>query len=156
MARRPKLIAAFVAVYLLGIATPILMQRPIAALGHTIGGREEVSRKTSPDGVLDAVVIQINPGAFSSYLYHLFLVPKGARVDADWTDTPIVYTSEGDPLTVNWDKPHFLTVTTGNSHVQLFANLWYSKRVPDYYVELTLAETGKHYLQQNGKLRTQQ
>ena len=156
MARRLKLTAAFFAVYLFGIATPYLVQRPIAALGRSIGGREEFSRKTSPDGVLDAVVIQINPGAFSSYLYHLFLVPKGAQVDANWADAPIVYTSEGDPLWVNWERPHFLTVTTGDSHVQLFANLWYSKRVPDYYVELTLAETGKHYLQQNGKLRGQQ
>ena len=120
MARRPKLIAAFFAVYLFGIATPYLVQRPIAALGRSIGGRQEFSRKTSPDGVLDAVVIQINPGAFSSYLYHLFLVPKAAQVDANWTDAPIVYTSEGDPLTVNWEKPHFLTVTTGDSHVQLF------------------------------------
>jgi len=102
------------------------------------------------------VVIQINPGAFSSYLYHLFLVPKGRKVEADWSDVPIVYTSEGDPLIVNWEKPHFLTVTTGDSHVQLFSNLWYSRRVPDYYVELTLAGTGKHYLQENGKLRGQQ
>lgn len=77
-------------------------------------------------------------------------------MDANWTDDPIVYTSEGDPLMVNWEKPHFLTVTTGDSHVQLFANLWYSKRVPDYYVELTLAETGKRYLRENGKLRGQQ
>jgi hypothetical protein len=146
MARRPKLIAAFFAVYLFGIATPFLVQRPIAALGHSIGGREEFSRKTSPDGVLDAVIIEINPGAFSSYLYHLFLVPKGAQVDANWTDDPIVYTCEGDHLMVNWEKPHFLTVTTGDSHVQLFANLWYSKRVPDYYVELALGQAGKHYL----------
>lgn len=128
----------------------------MAALGHSIGGREVISRKTSPDGVLDAVIIQINPGAFSSYLYHLFLVPKGAQVDANWTDDPIVYTSEGDALTVNWEKPHFLTVTTGDSHVKFFGNLWYDKRVPDYYVELTLAETSKHYLQENGKLRGQQ
>jgi hypothetical protein len=41
MARRLKLIAAFFAVYLFGIATPYLVQRPIAALGHSIGGREE-------------------------------------------------------------------------------------------------------------------
>ena len=112
MARRPKLIAAFFAVYLFGIATPYLVQRPIVALVHSLGGRKEFSRQTSPNGVLDAVVIQINPGAFSSYLYHLFLVPKGAQVDAFWADGPIVYTSEGDPLTVNWDKPHFLAVTT--------------------------------------------
>jgi hypothetical protein len=156
MARRPKLIAAFVAVYLCGIATPYLARYPILVLGHSIGSREEISRKTSPDGVLDAVVMHINPGAFSSYLYHLFLVPKGSKVDANWSDSAIVYTAEGDPLIVNWEKPHFLSVTTGDSHVQVFGNLWYSKRVPDYYVELTLAETGKHYLQPNGKLRGQQ
>lgn len=156
MARRPELIAAFFSVYLFGIATPYLVQPPIAALGRSIGGREEFSRETSPDGVLDAVVIQINPGAFSSYFYHLFLVPKGAKVDGYWIDAPIVYTSEGDPLMVNWEKPHFLTVATGDSHVQLFANLWYSQRLPDYYVELTLAETGKHYFQQNGTLRGEQ
>jgi len=49
-----------------------------------------------------------------------------------------------------------LTVSTGDSHVKFFGNLWYSKRVPDYYVELTLAESGRHYLQENGKLRGQQ
>jgi hypothetical protein len=156
MARRPKLIAGFFAVYLFGIATPYLAQYPIAVLGHSSEGREEFSRKTSPDGVLDAVVIEINPGAFSSYLYHLFLVPKGSKVDANWSDYPVVYTSEGDPLIVNWKESHFLTVITGDSHVQFFGNLWHSKRVPDYYVELTLAETGKHYLQGNGKLRGQQ
>jgi hypothetical protein len=156
MASRPKLTAAFFAIYLFGIATPYLAQYPMAVLGHSIGGREEFLRKTSPDGVLDAVVIQINPGAFSSYFYHLFLVPKGMKVAADWSDVPIVYTSEGDPLMVNWEKPHFLTVNTGDSHVKFFGNLWYSRRVPEYYVELSLAETGRHYLQGNGKLRGQQ
>ncbi|MGA7928026.1 MAG: hypothetical protein WCA20_18810, partial [Candidatus Sulfotelmatobacter sp.] len=68
---------------------------------------------------------------------------------------PIVDTSEGDAITVNWEKPHFLTVSTGDSHVRLYGNLWYSKRVPDYYVELTLSTAGRHYLQENGKLRGQ-
>jgi hypothetical protein len=41
---------------------------------------------------------------------------------------------------VNWGKPRFLIVTTGNSHLHFFADPWYSNRVPDGYVELTLAE----------------
>jgi hypothetical protein len=67
------------------------------------------------------------------------LVPKGAKAEGLSADPPIVDTSEGDAITVNWEKAHFLTVGTGNSHVKFFGNLWYSKRVPDYYVELTLS-----------------
>ncbi len=150
---RTKLTLILLAAYMLGISTPYAAQYALAVVGHHIGGREEFSRQTSPDGVIDAVVIQVNPGAFSSYFYFLYLVPKGAKADNVLGDPAIVRTSEGDPLITSWEKSHFLSVNTGNSHIQFFGNLWHSNRVPDYYVELSLAETGKHYLQQNGKLR---
>jgi hypothetical protein len=105
--------------------------------------------------VIDAVVISADPGAFSSVFYFLYLVPKGAKADAILGDPSIAFTSEGDPMIVSWERPRFLSVNTGNSHVQYFRNLWHSNRVPDYYVELSLAETGKHYLQPNGKLRAE-
>ena len=153
---KTKRILILIAVYMLGIATPYATQYALTVIGHHISGREEFSRQTSPDGVLDAVVIQVNPGAFSSYFYFLYLVPKGAKADKILGDPAIVQTSEGDPLIINWEKPHFLSVNSGNSHIQFFGNLWDSNRVPDYYVELSLAESGKHYLQQNGKLRAEQ
>ena len=156
MAQRTKLVVAFFAVYLFGIATPFLTHYILAVVVQSTVGEEEFSRKTSPDGVLDAVVMQYNPGAFSSYIYYLYLVPKGAKAATHSGDPAIVNTSEGDPVVINWEKPHFLSVSTGDSHVKFFGNLWYSERVPNYYVELTLAETGKHYLQDNGKLRGQQ
>jgi hypothetical protein len=154
MTRRPLLILAFIAIYIFGIATPYLARYPLALIRPAISGVKEFSRQTSPDGVLDAVVIQDNPGAFSSYLYDLYLVPKGAKAEGLSADPPIVDTSEGDAIRVNWEKAHFLTVSTGDSHVKFFGNLWYSKRVPDYYVELTLT-AGRHYLQENGRLRGQ-
>jgi hypothetical protein len=155
MTRRPLLILAFITIYIFGIATPYLVRYPLALIRPSISGVKEFSRQTSPDGVLDAVVIQDNPGAFSSYLYDLYLVPKGAKAEGISADSPIVDTSEGDAITVNWEKPHFLTVSTGDSHVRFFGNLWYSKRTPDYYVELTLSTAGRHYLRENGKLRGQ-
>ncbi len=155
MTRRPPLILTFIAAYIFGVATPYLLRYPLALIRPTISGVKEFSRQTYPDGVLDAVVIQDNPGAFSSYLYDLYLVPKGAKAEGLSADPPIVDSSEGDAITVNWEKAHFLAVSTGDSHVKFFGNLWYSKRVPDYYVELTLSAAGKHYLQENGKLRGQ-
>ena len=155
MTRHPQFVLASIAIYIFGIATPYLARYPLALIRPAISGVREFSRQTSPDGVLDAVVIQDNPGAFSSYLYDLYLVPKGAKAEGVSAAPPIVDTSEGDAITVNWEKPHFLTVSTGDSHVRFYGNLWYSKRVPDYYVELTLSTAGRHYLQENGKLRGQ-
>lgn len=112
------LILALIAVYIFGIATPYLARYPLALIRPAISGVKEFSRHTSPDGVLDAVVIQDNPGAFSSYLYDLYLVPKGAKAESFSADPPVVDTSEGDPITVNWEKAHFLAVSTGDSHVR--------------------------------------
>ena len=152
MTLRRKLIIGFVFVYLLGIGTPYLTWFAFARMGQLMAGEEEFSRQTSPDGILDAVVIRRNPGAFSSYLYELYLVPKGRKAGED---PAIVNTSEGDAIRVDWDKAHFLGVNTGNSHIKFFGNLWYSNQAPNYYVELTLSNAGKHYLQDNGKLRGQ-
>jgi len=153
MALRIKFLATCLAIYLAGIATPYVANYSLAMLAGTSVGKAECSRKTSPDGILDAVVIQYNPGAFSSYLYSLYLVPKGTTVNTNVGDPPIVQTAEGDTLIAAWTKPHFLSINYGNSHVKFFGNLWYSKRLPNYYVELIPEENGRHYLQENGTLR---
>jgi hypothetical protein len=51
------------------------------------------------------------------------LVPRGSKVSYFKSDTYIVNTSEGNELTVNCQKPHFLEVNTGNAHIKWFANL---------------------------------
>jgi len=139
--------------YGLGIATPYITWYGLHALWPAVAGRE-MSRATSPDGVLDAVVIEDDPGAMSSFIYYLYLVPKGAKVSHSKSDPYVVNTSEGDELKISWTKLHFLEVRPGNAHVKWFANLWYSDKFPNYYVELRLAmDPTKTYLQPDGRLR---
>jgi hypothetical protein len=142
--------------FLLGVASPYLGYWGFARfIQPALGGHDEVLRLTSPDGVLDAVVMRVNPGAFSSFLYNLYLVPKGTR-KIEGIEEPILRTVESDAPTVRWEKSHFLTIDIGDSHVPSFANLWYSTKVNDYCVELTLSgASGKHYLKDNGRLRTE-
>jgi hypothetical protein len=151
--KRKTAVIVLILVYILGVATPYITYFGFGLLGRFWGSDREFSRVTSPDGVLDAVVLQDNPGAFSSFIYYLYLVPKGGEAGTFNGDPAIVNTSEGDALRVNWENPHFLNVDTGNSHVKFFGNLWYSKKVNDYYVQLTLTPSGRNYLQPNGKLR---
>jgi hypothetical protein len=153
MKKRWSLLVAF----LLGLITPYLVEFGSGQIGrlYFADGEKEVFRSTSPDGRLDAVVIQNNPGAFSSFQYFLYFVPKGTRV-RDVPDNPaIVSTSEGDELKVLWTSPHFIAVDPGNSHVKFFANYWYSARMPNYGVELDYAQSpSRHYLRPDGSFHS--
>jgi hypothetical protein len=95
--------------YLVGVASPYIVPNVIG--WALFGSGHEMSRKTSPDGVLDAVVIENDPGAMSSFIYYLYLVPKGEKVSSH-RDPYIVNTSEGEELKTNWQKPHFLVDAT--------------------------------------------
>jgi hypothetical protein len=153
MTRTAKVVSAVVAAYLIGVVTPYFASYVFAFSARTLIGEEELTRTTSPDGALDAVVIEDHPGAWGTISYGLFIVPKGARADTFRGDPVMVVSSEGDPLKPNWVRPHFLSVDAGNAHVKFFGNLWRSERLADYYVELTIADTGRRYLQEDGRLR---
>lgn len=52
-----------------------------AGCGNAVG-RDEVARVTSPDGALDAVLIETNGGATTSFGYDVEVVPHAAKADA--------------------------------------------------------------------------
>jgi hypothetical protein len=151
---KEKILLLIIFVFLLGAASPYLCYWAFYRFVQpSLGGRDEVVRITSPDGVLDAVVMRVNPAAFSSFLYDLYLVPTGTK-KIEGIEDPILHTSEGDAPTIRWEKSQFFTVDAGDSDVTYFGNLWYSTKGNDYYVELTGA-SGKHYLKENGRLRSE-
>jgi len=151
--QRRNVVLLTVLAYILGVSSPYVSLWGFKRFVQPkFGGHDEVGRLTSPDGVIDAVVMRVNPGAFSSFLYNLYLVPKGTR-KIEGVEAPILSTSGGDAPTVRWDKSHFLTVDTDDSQIMSFGNLWYSQKVNDYYVELSLLPaSGKHYLRDDGRL----
>lgn len=143
-----------ISAYVLGIASPYIAYWGWAAVNRRLWPGEQISRLTSPDGVLDAVVVRVDKGALGSNLYYLYIVPRGTGNVESSGEDPMMETSEGDELKVRWEKPHFLAVDIADSHVKSFVNLWYSKKVDDYFVELVLSSSnGKHYLQDSGRLR---
>lgn len=146
--KKERAVILIIVAFCLGVSTHYLTD---LALQHAIGSiaEEELSRATSPDGRVDAVVTEANPGAFSSFVHNIYIVPKGEKAQRSG-DPAIVSTIRGDDPKVAWQSPHFLNVNVGNSHVTFFGNVWYSEKVPNYFVELTLSAS--HYLQPNGEL----
>lgn len=147
------LLSAFV----LGLLTPYVAEFSCGQIGRLFfaGGEKELLRSTSPDGRLDAIVMQNNPGAFSSFQYLLFFAPRGERIKTVPDDPAIVSTSEGDELKVHWTSPHFIEIYPGNSHVKFFANYWYSAKMPNYGVELDYAPSpSRHFLKPDGSFHS--
>ncbi len=135
MKRRTAWLLVVVA-YVFGIVTPFAGNWFLTSFFHSDAEYDEMSRSTSPDGVLDAVTVQVNPGAMSSYIYCVYLVPHGTSASDLRREDPIFRSVHGRP-TVAWQSNHFLSVDPGASHITSFANLWYSKKLPNYYVELS-------------------
>lgn len=98
MTRTAKFIAALAAAYLIGVMTPYFAHYALALAARSFVGEEELSRTASPDGTLDAVVMEDHPGAWGTISYALFIVRKGARADTLLGDPPIVESSEGNAL----------------------------------------------------------
>jgi hypothetical protein len=138
-----KRILLFTTIYLLGLFTPLILTALMNPLGmlFVIGGasHEEIGRFTSPDKVVDAVLVQINPGAFSSYLYDLYIVPKGAKPSG----APVLNAKRFRGEQIRWEEPHLLQVQYDEARILHFGNLWYSKEVRggQYYVDIELIPT---------------
>jgi hypothetical protein len=144
------------AVYLMGLFTPVIVRgalNPLGLLFSLHADRREITRLTSPDHVLDAVVVEINPGAFSSYLYEVHLVPKGGKTKTD-PDYAIFRAIRADGLQVTWKRTHLLEITYNKAHIYHFRNLWYSKDVESghYLAEVRLVPLSPEfsYLKSDG------
>jgi hypothetical protein len=75
---------------------------------------DEVSRVTNPSGKIDAVVVETNGGATTSFGYEVFVIPKGERVIKGKAAVASFYgavrseTAYG--VNVKWERPDQLAI----------------------------------------------
>lgn len=97
---------------------------------------EEVERVTSPDSIVDAVVIQSDAGATTPFVHEVYIVPKGGKPSGTALLT-------GDHLIgfeLKWLAPRFLEIRYKQGRIYKFTNFWRSKEIQNfsYIVELRL------------------
>jgi hypothetical protein len=85
----------------------------IAAALPGCASRDEVSRVASPDRSLEAVLVEINGGATTSYGYDVYVVKKGS--DLSWARSVMsaygaVRSEEAYGLDLKWDTPEILAI----------------------------------------------
>jgi hypothetical protein len=112
--------------------------------------RAEISRVTSPDGVVDAVMIEKNCGAPCSIDHAVFVVPKGQKVPQD-SDQAVFSADDISSDKLVWKQSHLLEVSYGRAFVLNFRNVAYpfyptkNDHAPAYRVEIRLAPTSSAF-----------
>ena len=149
--KRSRLIA--LGCFILGILSGIVAARLILLAANRAifpAQRIEISRVTSPDAVVDAVMIENNCGAPCSINHSVFIVPKGQNVRQD--SSQAVFSADdisGDKLV--WKQSHLLEVAYGRAFVFQFRNVAYplntptNDHTPVYRVEIRLAPTSPSF-----------
>jgi|SRR5450631_710452 hypothetical protein len=106
---------------------------------------EEISRVTSPDGAVDAVMIQDNCGAPCSFGYSVFIVPKGQSAPRDFEQDVFHADSMADEK-LGWRPERVLEIAYRKAEIYKFRNISYplgeygaKEKNWEYRVEVRLA-----------------
>ena len=99
---------------------------------------QELARVTSPDEVVDAVLVETNVGATVATPSEVYIVPKGSKV----TGAPILRGDHMEHLNVLWKQPRLLEVSYSKGRIFSFTNFWESADVQNwtYIVEVELVK----------------
>ncbi|HET7584754.1 MAG TPA: hypothetical protein VFK13_07600 [Gemmatimonadaceae bacterium] len=115
------------------------------AAACTAPQREVISRYTSPDGKVDAIVAASTVGTPPTVAYSLYLAPHGA--DVPGPTSAMLIADHVDSLRVRWSEPKRLEIGYDSARIFRFTNFWQAKEVDSYryVVELRLAPTSAQW-----------
>ena len=106
---------------------------PVAKISY-----KELLRVSSPDSEVDAVLVQTNTDATTSYGYRIYVVPAGSQPKYD---TENFRADHLEGWTLTWIKPKLLEIKYDEARIFHFSNFWQSTNFKSgsYVVEIRLA-----------------
>ena len=78
----------------------------------------------SPDGVVDAVLIQDNCGALCSFGYSVFVVPRGQRAPRDF-ERAVFHADSMVDEKLTWKSERVLEIAYSKAEIYKFRNISY-------------------------------
>jgi hypothetical protein len=141
--------------FLIGVAVAETLPSGIRGFSNLLFPvpQNEVARITSPDNVVDAVMIEIGCGAPCSSTDLVYIVPKG-QVPRNEDERSVFSADDFSGEKLSWTGPHLLEIAYTKAFINRFANVSYPFAVFGneeswrYKVEIRLApaSTGYSYL----------
>lgn len=108
---------------------------------------KEISRFTSPDSKVDAVLVEGGGGATTSQLFMVYLVPAGTKPKLDTRTDSVFAADHIRGLKIYWKQPKLLRIQYDEARILQFINVWYTAEVEKfrYVVEVRLDPTATDF-----------
>ena len=100
---------------------------------------EEVSRVTSPDDIVDAVIVQKNCGTTASNAYRVYVIKKDWIPNSEGGD-PVFVSDNTDDIYIHWGDDKQLLISYAKARIFHFKNFWHSKEVDDFAYIVSVTE----------------
>jgi hypothetical protein len=86
--------------------------------------QKEILRISSPDGKVDAVIIEVNGGATNDLILDVFVVPKGKSIVSKMDDCywRVLQGRFSQNLNIKWATPKLLEISNAFGYVDYFKN----------------------------------
>ena len=131
----------FVLGFCVGIFGRSLMTESFTG-AHT-GDDTEAMRITSPDGKVDALLVEdTGGGALGGVFWYLYVVPRGNAVPKDATKR-LFFADELTKGAIVWSKPHLLEIHYDKASIMQFRNFSTENENGLEYVELRLVPSSE-------------
>jgi len=134
--------------FVLGIVLAAFGQTFLANIfkGHPRAQGAESVRVTSPDGRLDAVLIEDSSGgALGGVFWCLYVVPKDKAVPSD-TTKQVFFADELTKVSVVWGNAHLIEIHYDKASIMHFRNISTREETELEYVELRLVPASEYSL----------
>ena len=106
----------------------------------------EAMRVTSPDGELDAVLVEDSSGgALGGIFGNVYVLPKGKAAPKDATSR-VFFADELTKGTIVWNKPHLIEIRYDKASIMQFSNVSTTSENGLEYVELRLVPSSEYSL----------
>ena len=134
--------------FILGVCTGVFgyrfLTRSFTATVNAHG--TEAMRVTSPDGKLDAVLVEDSSGgAVGGIFWYVYAVPKGKAAPKDATKR-LFFADELTKGAISWSKPHLVEIHYGKASIMQFRNVSTVSENGLEYVELRLVPSSEYSL----------
>jgi hypothetical protein len=114
-------------------------------------GHKEIERVQSPDGLVDAILVEVETDPLSANGFIICLAPTGTDIGTltSSSEPNVFYANRLDELKLIWREPKFLEIRYKKAAVLRFRNYHWMTGIggqESYKVELRLMPQGEHSL----------
>jgi hypothetical protein len=137
---------SLVIAFVIGVCVAVFGHALVGRIFHTASNDAERVRVTSPDGKLDAVLVQDSSGGvLGGILWSVYVVPRGKSVPNDAAKR-LFFADELTRGTILWSKPFLIEIHYDKASIIHFRNISTEYENGVEYTELRLVPTSEYSL----------